>query len=128
MSEPNSSAPARPVARHPAAAWQFLHAALMRAQRSQGRERHVSGGDLLAALRELAIESYGPTARMVLEHWGIRRTEDVGDMVRALVEAGVWSARPEDRWEEFENGYDFRIAFEVEYPWAVTEALRSPPG
>lgn len=126
MSDPAGTTPETRLARHPAGAWHFLQAALLHAQRRLDRESHVSGRELLDAVRDLAIGRYGPAARMVLEHWGIRRTEDVGEMVRALVEATVWSARAEDRWEDFADGFDFRRAFEEEYPWAVKEALRPP--
>ena len=51
--------------------------------------RHISGRELVAGVRDLAIQRFGPMARTVLEHWGIRATADVGELVFALVDAGI---------------------------------------
>jgi len=65
----------------------------------------------------LALERFGPMARIVLEHWGICATEDVGGVVFALVEQGILIKQPEDRPEDFADVFDFEEAFELSYPW-----------
>ena len=79
--------------------------------------RHISGRELAEGVRDVALERFGVIARAVLEHWGIRRTEDVGEVVFALVEGGVLVKQDEDRLEDFRDVYDFEDAFETAYPW-----------
>jgi uncharacterized repeat protein (TIGR04138 family) len=50
-------------------------------------------------------------ARTVLEHWGIRSCEDIGEVVFNLVGSGVLSASDNDSRDDFKGGYDFREAF-----------------
>jgi uncharacterized repeat protein (TIGR04138 family) len=78
--------------------------------------RHISGRELAEGVRDLAREQYGPMARTVLEHWGIRETGDIGDVVFALVEAGILIRQDEDTRADFEDVYDFDDAFQTEYP------------
>lgn len=75
---------------------------------------HISGGELLDAMRRLARERWGCLARMVLEGWGVRRTEDVGEIVFMMVEDEKldWKRRESDTRDDFLGGYDFREAFD----------------
>ena len=70
-----------------------------------------------------ALTQFGPMAWVVMQHWGVVSGEDVGAMVRRLVEEGVWKRSEEDSWDEFSGGYDFRRVFHDEFPWRVREAL-----
>ena len=79
--------------------------------------RHISGPELAEGVRALALEQYGPMARTVLEHWGIHATEDLGEIVFALVECGVLIKQEHDRVEDFSDVFDFEEAFERDYPW-----------
>lgn len=79
--------------------------------------RHISGRELAEGVRDLAIERFGPMARTVLEHWGIRATADVGDIVFALVEHGILIRQDEDDIEDFAGVFDFDEAFDRQYPW-----------
>ena len=83
-----------------------------------GGSRHVTALELLETLRILALERYGTNAREQLRSWGVTRCEDFGEIVFALIDNGVFGKRPEDRKEDFENGYDFETAF----PGTTTEA------
>jgi uncharacterized repeat protein (TIGR04138 family) len=94
---------------------QALHSVI----RSLDEPRHITGRELTEGVRELAIGSYGPLARTVLEHWGIHETEDVGRVVFAMVEQGILVKEDHDRPEDFENLFDFEEAFEAEYPWSA---------
>ena len=73
--------------------------------------RHVSGQELLAGIREFALDQYGPMAFTVLDRWGVRQCEDFGEIVFNLVEYGVLGKTEQDRREDFAGGYDFREAF-----------------
>lgn len=79
--------------------------------------RHVSGAELARACRDHALEQYGLVAQQVLFHWGIRRTEDIGKIVFALVEVRLLSTQPTDRLQDFESVYDFDDAFSAGYVW-----------
>ena len=74
-------------------------------------ERHVSGQQLCLGLRDFAIEKYGLLAPIVLEHWNVRRTEDFGRIVFAMIEGGVMTKTAEDTLEDFRAIFDFREAF-----------------
>jgi uncharacterized repeat protein (TIGR04138 family) len=79
--------------------------------------RHISGRELAEGVRDLAIDRFGPMARTVLEHWGIRETSDLGDLVFALVECGILIKQEEDSADDFRDVFDFDDAFERDYPW-----------
>ncbi len=79
--------------------------------------RHVTGQELAWACRDFAVERFGLLARPVLEHWGVRRTEDIGRIVYSLVQAGLLAALPTDREEEFAAVYAFEDAFSEDYDW-----------
>jgi uncharacterized repeat protein (TIGR04138 family) len=74
-------------------------------------DRHVSGQQLCMGLREHAIAQFGPMARTVLASWGIRRTEDFGKVVFALLNAGVLRKTDADSIDDFAAVYDFAEAF-----------------
>jgi len=75
-------------------------------------EKHVSVGQLLDGLREYALDQFGPLARLVLERWGLRRTEDFGELVFTLVEHRLLNKQDDDRIADFRNGFNFREAFD----------------
>ncbi len=95
----------------------FVLAALEYAQARRSERRHISGVDLAHAVRDLAIEQFGVLARDVLAYWGIRRTEDVGDVVFALVDLELLAAQANDTRHDFVGVFDFDVAFERDYPW-----------
>ncbi len=96
----------------------FVLAAIEFLQERLPQRRHVSGGELAWACRDLALQQYGLTARTVLGHWGVRTTRDIGEMVYALVEVSLLSTQPGDRVEDFEGVYDFTDALGPDRVWA----------
>lgn len=74
-------------------------------------ERHISGQQLCMGLRDFAIQEFGLLARTVLAHWRIRRTEDFGRIVFALVEAGLMRKTEQDCIEDFSCVFDFEEVF-----------------
>lgn len=81
--------------------------------------RHVSGPELAHGCREYALSQYGLMARQVLDHWGIRRTDDIGRIVYTLVEVGLLMTQPSDREDDFRAVYDFDRVFSTGYRWGV---------
>jgi uncharacterized repeat protein (TIGR04138 family) len=98
-------------------AYLFLLSSLHRVMERLDEPRHISGRELAEGVRDLALEQYGPMARTVLGHWGIHRTDDLGDIVFALVECGILTKQDEDRRHDFEGVFDFEEVFEENYPW-----------
>ena len=58
-------------------------------------------------------------ARLVLEHWGVTCTSDIGDIVFTLVDMGLLVSQPNDSRDDFYGVFDFAHAFEHEYPWSA---------
>jgi uncharacterized repeat protein (TIGR04138 family) len=99
-------------ARYGKDAFFFVRDGVHRAVTSQSRtSRHVTAKELLGALRLLALERFGSSAREQLRSWGVTRCEDFGEIVFTLIEHGVFGKRPEDKKEDFSQGYDFETAF-----------------
>ena len=102
--------------RYEEGAYLFVLSALNYVLERLAQPRHISGPELAEGVRDLAIERFGPMARTVLEHWGIERTADVGEIVFALVETGVLIKQDEDTVEDFADVFDFDDAFRPNYP------------
>lgn len=108
-----------PTLRFDRRAYDFLLDALHDVIAGLNERRHISGRELADGVRRLALKRFGPLARIVLEHWGVRSTEDVGEMVFALVEMGILVKHTDDRPEDFVAVFDFEEAFDRDYPWTV---------
>jgi uncharacterized repeat protein (TIGR04138 family) len=73
--------------------------------------RHVSGQEFLEVVRQLALKKFSKQAKAVLRNWKICRTEDFGEIVFGMVDAGLLMKRPEDAKADFQNGFSFDEAF-----------------
>lgn len=100
-------------------AYLFVLSALEHSQARLVERRHITGPELAQACRDLALQRFGVMARVVLEHWGVRSTMDIGDIVFTLVELGLLISQPQDRRDDFYGVFDFEHAFEREYPWST---------
>ena len=98
-------------------AYLFVLGALEFCQQRLDERRHISGRELALACRDLALEKFGVMAGLVLEHWGVRSSADLGDVVFTLVDLGLLMSQPTDSREEFADVFDFDQAFAREYPW-----------
>jgi uncharacterized repeat protein (TIGR04138 family) len=77
--------------------------------------RHVSGQELCEGLVDLALERFGYLAPLVLGHWGIRQTDDVGEIVFNLIEVSLLSRTDEDTKEDFHAVFDLRQRLRERY-------------
>ena len=96
-------------------AYLFLLSALHHVMEELDRPRHITGQELASGVRELAIDRYGPMARTVLEHWGIHATQDLGDIVFALVDCGILIKQDDGsskRAIQFQNLINFGISLD----------------
>jgi uncharacterized repeat protein (TIGR04138 family) len=107
--------------RYPPEAFEFIMEALGHAQRMFGKdgpregekaglEHHVSGRELLEGMCDLARREFGLMAEVVFERWGVRETDDCGELVFALIDAGVLSRTEDDRKEDFHRVFALRPA------------------
>ena len=53
-------------------------------------------------------------APAVLKHWNVKRTDDFGRIVFAMVDAGLMTKTPDDSIEDFRGVFDFTEAFSRE--------------
>jgi uncharacterized repeat protein (TIGR04138 family) len=110
-------------------AYEFLQQALSHTLQQLGREpapdtgdeaaavepkNHVSGPELLEGVRSLALREFGLMARTVFHMWGIRKTDDFGEMVFNLVEGKLMSIA-DDRREDFRDVFDLDEALVHNY-------------
>ena len=100
-------------------AYLFVLAALEFCQSQLTERRHIGGRELALSCRDLALDRYGLLARHVLDHWGIRSTSDIGDVVFTLVDLNLLISQPSDSRADFTGVYDFDETFEHNYPWSV---------
>jgi uncharacterized repeat protein (TIGR04138 family) len=102
-------------------AYLFVLAALEFCQARLTERRHITGRELAIACRDLAIDRYGVLARLVLNHWGVHSTADMGDIVFTLVELNLLISQPTDTRDDFLAVFDFDEAFEQNYPWNAAQ-------
>lgn len=103
-----------------------LDATVKQRKRQAGETGHVTGAQLCEGIRQLALKSFGPMVSTVFEYWGIRKTDDFGQMVWNLIDLGVFGRTDTDSKEDFHNVYSFHEAFVAPYdPQSVTRS--APP-
>ena len=100
-------------------AYLFVLGALEYCQQQLPERRHITGRELAEACRELALEKFGVMAGLVLQHWGVHNTSDIGDIVFTLVDLELLMSQATDTREEFTDVFDFSQAFERDYPWCA---------
>ncbi len=95
-------------------AYAFLFEALEHTVQKLGRheqeDHHVAGPELLMGFRELAIQEFGPMAWYVMSDWGIRCSEDVGNMVYNFIEVSFFGKNENDKLEDFSDGVGLQEA------------------
>lgn len=96
-------------------AYIFVLEALYYAREKFKVEKHVTGKQLLEGIKELGLKKFGALAKMVFEHWGVKKTIDFGNIVFNMVNEGLLSKTEEDKIEDFEDVYDFEDVFVKNY-------------
>ncbi len=92
-------------------AYTFVLAALHDTVCRLKKPRHITGRELALGIRKYALDQFGPMAKTVLHHWGIRTTLDFGKIVYALIDVQLLSKQSEDKLEDFDKVYEFEDAF-----------------
>jgi len=115
--------------RYSRAAYHFLREVLETLQcgkrRKSCRSVQIPARELLERVRVEAIQQFGPMAFAVLEDWGIRSCDDLGEMVFLMIRHGIVQRGRGDRREDFQEGFDFTEAFRR--PFVRAERTARPP-
>ena len=104
---------ARLDGRFDAQAFAFIGEGLRHAAKRSGKdqatgsERHLTAGELVEGVLDLAAERFGLLADLVLRSWGLTGSGDIGSITFTLISHGVFSKQPSDRLEDFLAGPDF---------------------
>lgn len=92
--------------RYPAESYKFLLHCLGVVQ-TRKEKKQVSGQDLCFVFKEAGCHYFGFLARTVFDHWGIKRTEDIGNIVYNLIGAGIMKKQKSDKRSDFKNVFNF---------------------
>jgi len=110
--------------RYKADAYEFVLSGLTFTQNKLKKPAHISGAELAIGLRDYAIDQYGALAGRVLSHWGIKKTQDFGNIVFNMIEKKLLSKTDEDSLADFKAVYDFDTAFANILADCVEEGLK----
>ena len=102
-------------------AYNFVFEALTFTIKNIGEKRHISGAELLEGIREFAIKQFGPLVKIVFNKWGVHRTDDFGEIVFNLVEAGLMGKTDTDSKSDFNSIYNFDEVFRFDKIMGTTE-------
>ena len=120
--------------RYDRAAYAFVRDALDCTVKHRGKlngemREHVTGQELLAGLRQFALQQFGPMVPTVFEHWGIQSTYDIGCIVFNLIGAGIFGKTERDSLDDFRDVFCFQEAFVKPFrPGSRTGAVPLVPG
>jgi uncharacterized repeat protein (TIGR04138 family) len=119
-------------------AYEFVFEALNHTQHMVGRvpiggekaglEHHVSPKEILEGAVDLAREEFGFLARTVFRQWGIHRTDDLGELVFNLIEAGLLSKTDTDHRTDFRDVFDLDRALVEGYSIRLADAAPARRG
>ncbi|PIV39452.1 MAG: hypothetical protein COS29_02480 [Candidatus Omnitrophica bacterium CG02_land_8_20_14_3_00__42_8] len=93
-------------------AYSFIMASMDYTMKKLKRKGHVTGQELSDGIKDYCLEQFGPLARPVLEKWGIKSTNDFGEIVFNLIDSGLLGKTERDRREDFHDRYNFKEAFD----------------
>lgn len=98
-------------------AYTFVLTALNYTMEKLKRKGHLAGKELLEGIKDFAIQEYGRMSKTVFEHWGVKNTEDFGQIVFNMVEEGILGKTEADSINDFRNVYDFKQVFEKNFKY-----------
>ena len=106
-------------------AYGFVMEALSFSQKKFKKSKTVSGEELLIGIKALLLKKFGPMTLPVLKHWGIKATDDFGNIVYNLVENKVLAKDSQDHYDSFKNVYDFDEVFIKGYRKQLAKRLKT---
>ena len=117
-------------------AYEFLCDAVAFTQDSLGRcpheagepdaDHHVGGHELARGAANLAVREFGMMAPVVFRHWGIRTTNDIGEIVFNLIKAERLSQSERDDREDFADLFDLPDALTSGFEIVLARPRKNP--
>lgn len=102
---------------------QELHGRYSEESEDPEAEHHVSAEELCRGACLLAVKEFGLMAPIVFRQWGVKTTNDIGNIVFLLIDGGLLSKSESDKPSDFEN------LFEIEpHLLSQFEMTCLPPG
>ncbi|MBX9582938.1 MAG: hypothetical protein K2X87_21735 [Gemmataceae bacterium] len=91
---------------------------------AEDEDRHVSGGELLRGACELAVREFGLMAPVVFRRWGVRTSDDFGELVFRLIAARRLSKSDDDDPADFRDALDLNKALAEGFELTLGEPAR----
>lgn len=88
-------------------------------QDHEDANHHVAGGELLRGCCDLAVRDFGMMAPVVFQQWGVRETDDIGNIVFNLIRLERLSRSDRDDPDDFHEAFDLDRA--------LTDGFESAP-
>ena len=117
--------------RFPYEAYEFLEESLQYTQKRLGREledrqspeahHHISGPELVLGAIEFAKQEFGMLAATVFRMWKLHSTDDLGEIVFNLIDAGLLYRNESDCREQFHGLFDLDHALSEDFAISLTE-------
>ena len=112
-------------------AYDFVYDALAYSAKRTGRTRpepdetdeHVSVLEFFDGVRELAVREFGLMAPTVFRAWGVHRTDDFGEIIRNLIDAGLVDPAAADDRDAFHEVMDLQDGLVHDYRIEAGESL-----
>ena len=82
-------------------------------------DQHVSGGELLRGVCDLAVREFGMMASVVFKQWGIGNTDDVGAIVFNLIQVELLSKSDRDAPEDFHDLFELHQTLMQGFTWSL---------
>lgn len=112
-------------------ALQFTQSRLQNNDPYRQANGHVTGPELAHGVRAYAHEQFGLLASVVLRHWGIHTTDDIGTIIFNLIAVGILCPSEHDSREDFHAVFDLHQAllndYEISSPERPEPWLRTLP-
>ncbi|MEI7998306.1 MAG: Minf_1886 family protein [Candidatus Omnitrophota bacterium] len=105
--------------------YEFVMEALSFAQKKFKRDKHVNGYEFLEGIKGLLMKKFGPMTIPVLDYWGVKKTEDFGNIVFNLEEYKIIARDKQEQYETFKDGYDFQEVFDKGYRKELAKRLKT---
>lgn len=132
MKNPEIAEIIRRDARYAYEAYEFIFEALAHTQKMVGRfptegalpgqEHHVTGREIVQGAVDLARRDFGLMARTVFHQWGIRQTDDIGEIVFNLIENNLLTKTENDHRADFRHVLDLDRALVEGYTITLNDS------
>jgi len=106
-------------------AYEFVMEALAFTQKKFKMAKHVSGRQFLEGIKALLLKKFGPMTISILDYWGVKNTEDFGNIVYNLERHQVIAKDEDDQYETFKDVYDFQKVFDEGYRKELAKRLKT---